>query len=249
MLTDPVFYLCAVPAVILVGLAKGGFTGLGALGMPLMALGIDPVAGAAIMRPILIVQDVVGVAAFRKSWSASLLATMLPGAFLGIALAYLFAARVPSQGVLAVLGLIAIAFGALRLWAEHRGRVAAPSDAPAWMGSLFGLLAGFTSQIAHAGGPPFQIWAMRRGLSRDDFVGTSAIFFAVVNWAKVPVFAALGEFTRTNLLTAAALLPVAVLSSLAGVWLVRKVPVERLYRIIYALMIVTGPKLLLDAAG
>src|SRR4051794_16368590 len=103
MLTDPIFYLCAVPAVILVGLAKGGFTGLGALGMPLMALGIDPVAGAAIKLPILIVQDVVGVAAFRKSWSPSVLAPMLPGAFLGIALAYLFAARVSPKGVLAVL--------------------------------------------------------------------------------------------------------------------------------------------------
>ncbi len=249
MLTDPVFYLCAVPAVILVGLAKGGFTGLGALGMPLMALGIDPIAGAAIMLPILIVQDIVGVAAFRKSWSGTVLATMLPGALLGILLAFLFASAVPRTGVLAALGLIAILFGALRLWAERGGRLGAPSNAPTWVGCLFGALAGFTSQIAHAGGPPFQMWAMRRGLTRDDFVGTSAIFFAVVNWAKVPAFAALGEFTRANLLTAAALLPVAILSSLAGVWLVRRVPAERFYRIIYALMIVTGAKLLLDAAG
>lgn len=249
MLTDPVFYLCAVPAVILVGLAKGGFTGLGALGMPLMALGIDPIAGAAIMLPILIVQDIVGVAAFRKSWSGTVLATMLPGALLGILLAFLFASAVPRTGVLAALGLIAILFGALRLWAERGGRLGAPSNAPTWVGCLFGALAGFTSQIAHAGGPPFQMWAMRRGLTRDDFVGTSAIFFAVVNWAKVPAFAALGEFTRANVLTAAALLPVAILSSLAGVWLVRRVPAERFYRIIYALMIVTGAKLLLDAAG
>lgn len=66
LLQDPAFYLFAIPAVVLIGLAKGSFSGLGALGMPLMALGVDPVAGAAILLPILIAQDVVGVTASEK---------------------------------------------------------------------------------------------------------------------------------------------------------------------------------------
>src|SRR5687767_15985292 len=85
------FYLFAIPAVLLIGLAKGGFSGLGT---PLLALAIDPVRGAAILLPILIVQDVVGVTAFRKSWDLHVLKAMLPGAFAGVALGWWFAASV-----------------------------------------------------------------------------------------------------------------------------------------------------------
>ncbi len=243
------FFLFAIPAMILIGLAKGGFSGLGALGMPIMALGIDPVAGAAILLPILIVQDMVAVGAFRKSWDKRVLAIMLPGSIVGVALGYLLAAEVSSDVILAVLGAVSILFGIHRLWLERGGRIVASSDSPAWVGSLFGVATGFTSQIAHAGGPPFQMWVMPRRLPRDVFVGTGAIFFAVLNWIKVPAYAALGQFTTPNALTTALLLPIAVLASFAGVKLVRKVPMERFYTIIYGLMILAGGKLLLDGIG
>jgi hypothetical protein len=241
------FYLFAIPAVVLIGLAKGGFSGLGALGTPLMALGIeDPVRAAAILLPILIAQDVVGVAAFRKSWDGSVLAAMLPGAVVGIVLGYLLAARISADAVMAVLGAITILFGAYRLWIERGGRIAASSNSPAWVGSLFGVATGFTSQIAHAGGPPFQMWVMPRKLARDVFVGTSAIFFAIINWIKVPAYVALGQFTAENAIATAVLLPLAILASLAGVKLVRRVSPERFYTIVYLLMIVAGAKLLVD---
>lgn len=243
------FYLFAVPAVILLGLSKGGFTGLGALATPLIALGIDPIRGAAILLPILIAQDVVGVLAFRKSWDGHVLAAMLPGAVVGIGLGWLLAARISSGAVMAVLGAISILFGVYRLAVDRGGRIAASSGSPVWVGSLFGVAAGFTSQIAHAGGPPFQMWVMPRRLERDAFVGTSAIFFAVVNWIKVPAYAALGQFTTANALAAAALLPLAVLASLAGVKLVRRVSMERFYVIVYVLMIAAGGKLLIDGLG
>jgi uncharacterized membrane protein YfcA len=245
---DLQFFLYAIPAVVLIGLAKGGFSGLGALGTPLMALGMnDPVRGAAILLPILIAQDVVGVSAFRRSWDRSVLVVMVPGAVVGILLGYLLAAKVSANAVMAILGIVTILFGGFRLWVERGGRIAAASNAPDWVGSLFGVATGFTSQIAHAGGPPFQMWVMPKKLPRDTFVGTAAIFFAIINWIKVPAYVALGQFTRTNLLATLLLLPVAVLASAAGVRLVRRVPVERFYTIIYVLMIVAGSKLVIDA--
>jgi uncharacterized membrane protein YfcA len=247
--TDLAFYLAAIPAVILIGLAKGGFSGLGALGMPIMALGVAPVRGAAILLPILIVQDVVGVVAFRKTVDRRILAIMLPGAILGVGLGWLFAASVSADAVLVAVGVIAMLFGLYRLWIERGGRIQAARNSPAWVGSLFGIATGFTSQIAHAGGPPYQMWVMPRRLDRDVFIGTAAIFFAVLNWIKVPAYVALGQFTRDNALAALVLLPLAILSSLAGVWLVRKVPVERFYTIVYVLMVVTGGKLLWDGLG
>lgn len=249
MPTDLTFYLAAIPAVILIGLAKGGFAGLGALGMPIMALGVAPVRGAAILLPILIVQDAIGVTAFRKSWNGKILLIMLPGAILGVGLGWLFAASVSADAVLAAVGAISILFGAYRLWAERGGRIAAASNSPAWVGGMFGIATGFTSQIAHAGGPPYQMWVMPRRLPRDVFIGTTAIFFAALNWIKVPAYVALGQFTGSNMIATAVLLPLAILSSLAGVWLVRRVSAERFYTIVYVLMVITGGKLLWDGLG
>ncbi|MEG3144457.1 sulfite exporter TauE/SafE family protein [Sphingomonas sp. RT2P30] len=247
MIDSTAFWIAAIVAVIMLGLAKGGFAGMGALSLPLIALTISPVRAAAILLPVLIVQDVVGVWAFRRSWDGYVLGWMLPGAVLGIALGYFFAASVSSDAVLGAVGAVSILFGLYRLWGERRGGVPQVSRSPGWVGSLFGIASGFTSQIAHAGQPPFQLWVLPRRLPRDVLVGTTAIFFAAVNWIKVPAYIALGQFTRANLTISALLIPVAIASTLAGVWLVRRVPAERFYTAIYVLMVAVGSKLLWDA--
>jgi uncharacterized membrane protein YfcA len=247
LITDPVFYAVAIPAVILVGLAKGGFSGLGALSLPMVAFVIDPVRAAAILLPILIVQDAVGAWSFRKTLDWYVLGWMLPGATLGIVLGYVFASAVTPDAVLAVIGLISMLFGFYRLWLQRR-ELPAASTSPGWVGALFGVASGFTSQIAHAGQPPFQLWVLPRRLPRDVLVGTTAVFFAAVNWIKVPAYWALGQFSRENMTTAAVLLPVATLSTVAGVWLVRRIEAARFYTAIYVLMILVGAKLLWDVA-
>lgn len=247
MITDPFFYLVAVAAAIILGLAKGGFAGIGLLGVPLMALAVPPMQAAAIILPILLVQDVVSIWAFRRSWDRRTLAIMVPGAALGIAGGYALAAFVSAAAVELAVGIAAIAFALYRLWADRKG-VPASSGKPVW-GVVFGAISGFTSQIAHAGGPPFQIYVLPKRLPRDTFIGTSAIFFGIVNWMKVPAYMALGQFTRTNLLTAAALLPVAIAATWAGVLLVRRVNEERFYAVIYCLLVMVGGKLVWDGGA
>ena len=103
MIQDPGFYALAVPAVLMMGLAKGGFAGVGAVSMPLLAMAVSPVQAAAILLPILIVQDVVSVWAFRRTWDRRILAIMIPGAAAGILAGYLLAAQVSAAAVLGVL--------------------------------------------------------------------------------------------------------------------------------------------------
>jgi hypothetical protein len=247
MLTEFAFYATAVPAVILLGLSKGGFAGLGVLGMPLMALTIPPVQAAAITLPILMIQDVFSVWVYRRTWDRTNLRILLPGAIVGIVLAYLFAARVPDAAVALVLGTISIVF-ALRRFLAGRYAAAPPRTvAPnAPLGWFWGAVAGFTSMIAHAGGPPFQIYVIPQHLPRDIFVGTGVMFFALVNLIKVPPYLALGQFTPQNLLTSAALFPLAIASTWAGVWLVRRVSGDRFYDIVYVLLFLLGCKLVVD---
>ena len=241
--SNTLYVVCAILAVVISGLGKGGFAGLGALSMPVMAQGINPVEAAAILLPILVVQDAVGVWAFRRTWDRTILAAMLPGMAAGVALGYALAAVVNETVVTGVVGLLSMTFGLYRLWLERGGEIPLPSNLPNWVGSLFGVASGFTSQIAHAGAPPFQMWVIPRQLPRDVLVGTTAIAFAAMNRMKIPAYAALGQLTPANLRTSALLLPIALASTAAGVVLVRKVDAQRFYTIIYVLMVVLGAKL------
>jgi len=120
MITDPWFYAAAVPAVLLVGLSKGGFAGgLGILGVPMMALVISPLQAAGILLPILVVMDMVGVWAYRKSFHLRNLTIMVPAAAFGILVAALTANYVTDSFVRLLIGTIAVAF-ALDHWIGRR---------------------------------------------------------------------------------------------------------------------------------
>lgn len=246
VITDPLFYAAAIPAVTLLGLAKGGFSGLVMLSLPLMALVVSPVQAAAITLPILIVQDVVSVWAYRYTWDRRNVAILVVGATSGILTGYLLAAQVSDAAIKLAVGLISIAFAIRRLVLDRGGREpkATPADVP--RGMVWGWVTGFTSMIAHAGGPPFQIYVMPQRLPRDVFVGTSAVLFALINWIKVPPYLALGQFTTENLATSGVLFPLAIASTWAGVWLVRRVPAERFYTLVYILLVLVGAKLIFD---
>lgn len=246
LLADPWTLTLAVIAVIVVGMAKGGFSGLGVLATPLLALSLPAPVAAAVLMPVLLAQDAVSVWSFRKTWDKWIVAWMLPGAVAGVALGTVLAAVVPEERMLLVLGAITGAFGLYRLWLERGGRVVTPSDSPGWVGTLFGAASGFTSQIAHAGGPPFQMWVTPRRLPHETFVGTSSVFFALINWIKVPSYLALGSLNAQTLAAGAALLPLAIVSTLIAVRLIRRLDSARFYTIIYLLMVALGAKLVWD---
>lgn len=243
MITDPVFYLAAVPAVILYGLSKGGFSGVAILSTPLLALVVSPLQAAAIMLPVLMVQDIVTVWSYRRTWDGRTLLHLVPGALAGILAGYLFASVVSDAAVRILVGVIAIAF-CLDRWLRSPARLATPRPHDWVSGTVLGAVSGYTSFVIHVGGPPFNMYAIPRGLSRDHFVGSAAIFFAAMNLVKVPPFLALGVLTPAVLATAAMLFPLAVVANLAGIWLVRRVPPELFYRLIYMLTFVVGCVLL-----
>jgi uncharacterized membrane protein YfcA len=240
------FYLVALPAVIILGLSKGGFTGLSSLAMPMMSLVISPVRAAAIVLPVLIVQDWVSVWAFRRDFSPRNLVILIPASILGVAAGWLLAARVSEDAVRLAVGVISIAFVAYMLIRDRLGLapVATPG-VPA--GVLWGSLAGFTSFISHAGSPPFQVYVMPQNLKPRVFAGTATMFFAAVNLIKLPPYLMLGQLSRQNLTVSALLIPVAVLSTFAGVWLVRRVAADRFYAIILVITFLIGVKLTYDA--
>jgi uncharacterized protein len=244
MLHDYPAIAAAVIAVILVGFAKGGFSGLGALATPIMALAMPPVAAAAVLLPILIVQDCVSLYSFRGQWNKTILKWMIPSSFVGVFIGWALAAQLTVSVILGLLGVITLSFGLYRVWAERNGGGMTASTAPDWIGALFGVVTGFTSQIAHAGGPPFQMWVAPKRLPHSEYVGTNVLLFSLLNWAKVSAYWQLGQFHADTLKTSAMLIPLAIVSTLAGVWLIKRLNGPLFYKIINWLMIILGARLL-----
>ena len=105
---------------------------------------------------------------------------------------------------------------------------------------LSGIGSGFTSTIAHAGTPPFPFYVVPQRLDKHTYIGTSVVFFAIVNAMKIPAFAALGQFSPAHLATAAVLLPLALFSSWLGVRLVRRVEPQTFNLVINLILAAVG---------
>ncbi len=247
IITDPTFYLLAIPAVFALGLSKGGFAGVGQMALPLVALVMPPLEAAAIMLPIMIAQDLAAVWVYRKNWNGRILAIMLPGAAIGVIIAWALAAHISEAMVRIFIAVITLAFVLYNWIGPKRVAAEAAKDfgKPTVSGGLFwGALAGFSSTICQAGGPPYQIYVMRLRLAKMVFVSTNIYFFALMNWFKIVPYYALGQFTMKGLLTSAALLPLALAFNQLGFWVVRRVPEQLFYRILMVLMALVSIELL-----
>ncbi len=244
MIDDPAFYAVAIPAVLMMGLAKSGFgAGFGALAVPLMALAIPVPQAAAIMLPLLAIMDALGLAAFMRDFDRSLIRLLLPAGLLGTLVGTLLFGWLSAGTVAAVVGALTLAFVAVRvLWPP---RADAPPP-PRWLGFLLGITSGFTSFVAHAGGPPVAFYLLPLRLAPVAFMATTAVFFAAVNTSKWIPYAWLGLIDGTNMATALVLAPVAPVGVWLGVKFVRRVPQKLFYRLFDVSMLATGAKLLWD---
>ncbi len=158
---------------------------------------------------------------------------MLPGAAVGVCLAWLLAAHVSDAHVRLAVGLIALGF-VLNHWLGRPVAVAGHQGVP--RGMFWGCLSGFTSMLCQAGGPPFQVYVLPQRLEKLTFVGTMAIFFAAINVMKVIPYFALDQFSTAGFATSLALMPLAVATNFLGIWLVRITPTGAFYKISYFLV-------------
>lgn len=236
---DVAFWSVAVVAVVLTGLSKGGFAGLGTLSLPLLALVIPPIQAAAIMLPILMVQDCVSVWAYRKTFDRAVLKIMIAGSVIGIVLGALLATRVSNAMIEVAVGLIAAGFALKSLIKKKQPGTDQPKPTQA-AGIFWGACAGFTSFIANAGAPPFQVYVLPQRLAPTIYAGTATMFFAIVNFVKFLAFAGIGQISTANLSISVVLFPIAIAGTFVGIWLVRIVDARHFYTLIYALTFVIG---------
>jgi uncharacterized membrane protein YfcA len=244
MIDDPAFYAVAVPAVLLMGLSKSGFgAGFGALAVPLMALAVPVPQAAAIFLPLLLVMDGFGLAALVKEADRALIRLLLPAGLLGTLIGTALFGLLSAAAVAGVVGALTLVFVAIRFVRPPRADAPPP---PRWLGAVLATVSGFTSFVAHAGGPPIGFYVLPLRLAPVTFAATMAVFFAAVNLSKWLPYWWLGLIDGRNLATSLVLMPLAPLGVWLGVKVARRISRAWFERVFMVGMAATGAKLLWD---
>jgi uncharacterized membrane protein YfcA len=244
LITDAWFYAVAVPAVLLMGLAKSGFLmGFGSLATPLLALVLPAPKAAAIMLPLLLVMDATGVKQLWLERDRALLRLLLPAGLIGTLVGTLLFGLLSGKMVAAVVGTLTLLFLAQRLLFPPRRDAPPP---PRAVGFLLGIAGGFTSFVAHAGSPPLAAYVLPLRMEPLRYTATMAVLFGAINLSKWIPYIGLGLFDTRIVFTSLLLIPLAPLGVWLGIWATRRIASEWFYRLAYGGMFLTGAKLLWD---
>lgn len=239
-------WLVTAFAVLITGISKSGLGGaLGGLAVPFLSMWMSPREAAAVMLPILIAMDMVGIRAWKDKADWQDLKVLVPGAIAGIVLGTLVFGIMSDRLVKGTIGLIAVVFALDRLL-RKRNNTLADSRPSRKFGWLSGAGAGFTSTLAHAGGPPVMIYLLSWRQPRETFVATTVFFFAIINLAKLPFYIGLGLFSAETLKLSAVLIPLVPLGVWLGMHLLKHIPERPFYLFATTALGLSGAKLLWD---
>ena len=209
-----------------------------------MALSVTVPQAAAILMPVLLLVDLLGLAAFRRNFDRGLLKFLIPFGLIGTAVGALLFTVLNAHVVAGIVGGCTLLFLAQRLVFPPRANSPPP---PKWAGALLTLTAGFTSFVAHAGGPPLNAYVIPMRLTPLVFTATMAMFYFVINLSKWVPYAWLGLLNIQNMSTSLVLLPIAPIGVWIGIRIAKRINPLLFYRLIYTGMFLTGTKLLWDA--
>jgi uncharacterized membrane protein YfcA len=242
MAIDTYFVLAGL-ASLLVGLSKGGLPTVGMLAVPLLSLFMSPIKAAVLLLPIYVISDMVSVWLYRKNFSAANLKILLPSGVVGVFIGWLTASITSDSAVKLMIGVMGIGF-CLNTWLRKTSPVKQPVDHK--RGWFWGTVAGFTSFISHAGGPPFQIYMLPQRLPKVEFAGTATLLFAVINAAKIWPYQQLQPYSSDDLMRAADLIPFALVGTVLGAYLTKKIADVWFYRLVQASLFAMSIKLIAD---
>jgi uncharacterized membrane protein YfcA len=255
---EPAWIIVGI-GVALIGITKSGFgSGLGLFNVPLIVLSMGYTsrgseAALGFMLPLLILGDIIAVAQYRKVFSFRVLRLLLPGTLLGVVVGYLLLEWFHSYKDLLnalirlEIGFECIVLVGLHWWREYRGLQKHLVPEP-WRGSLTGAFAGVSSTIAHAAGPIIAMYLLPLKMPRQQFVGTSALYFFMLNSSKMPFYFAADMFESAQLGFSLRFAPLVLLGAIVG-WLILKKMTDRVFsKIVYAATFVLGLYLLVDGS-
>jgi uncharacterized protein len=246
--TDPLFYCVGLLTTFIMAASKGAFGGgLAIIGIPMLALVVDPITAAIMVAPLIFFMDLFAIRAFPPStWSKPDLKWLTIGLVVGLGFGWLTFELVDTRIVILMIALVTLGFTARWFLKDRLHPPAAHGVLPARAIGL-GIVGGFTTFIAHSGGPPIALYLLGRNLHKTVFAGTTIAVFMLGNFLKLGPFAKLGLDRPEALVGALVLSPIVPFGVMVGKALHDRLDQQKLYLWCYSLLGVSGLKLLWDA--
>lgn len=240
-----IFYVVLAVAALMVGMGKGGFgVAFAALATPLLAMILPVDKVLALMLVVQMVADVFAVGAHWKRWDHRLVITLLPGALAGVTIGTVFITAVSAQALRTTLAVVILLFTLYKVFERSLLRGVAYRPRP-WHSPLAGGISGFTSAVANNGGPPVTIYLLLHNLQPRTFIATTAIFFLLLNYIKLPFYLYAGLFDWALLRSALWILPLAPIGVWIGKAFVLRVNKELYERVILLFLVISALLVLL----
>jgi uncharacterized protein len=225
---DPESIAIIIATALLIGMAKTGVHGAGMLSVPLLAIVFGGKSSSGLMLPILVIADVLGVWYYHRHASFKHLKILFPWAALGVIAGSWAGDYIPEETFRIIMAVTIFSSLIAMIWLELGGKEKIPDNI--YFGILAGFLAGFTSMIGNLAGTVMVIYFLSMRLPKNVFIGTTAWFFLVVNWFKVPFHVWVWHtINKESCIMALELIPVIVLGAYLGVVFVKKMS-ENVYR-------------------
>ena len=236
------FFICAVPAIIIFGIAKSGLGGsIALISIPLMTVVMPINQALAIILPILILSDFTAVYKFRKEFDLGTLKLLVPFAAVGIFVGSVTFSYFSEDMLKFIVGLMGFLFSAHYFLLKKNKFI--PNKKSFFKGSICSVIAGFTSFSVHAGGTPTSIYLLPLRMKKEIYIGTRVIFFTFVNLIKFPFYIGLSMITLESFKQSMMLFPLSVVGILIGYQILKYVEENLFYNIIYALILITSSRL------
>ena len=239
------FFILAAISVVILGISKSGFgAGLGVLAPPLMASQSSLAEALAILLPLLIAIDLFGLRRFWSNADRRILKLILWPAALGMLMGYLFFSLITPKVLSLSIGIFTLLF---LIQGLVMSRIDLKEAKPyPWLGRLMGGLSGFTSFVAHIGGPPITIYMLREKVSPMVYTSTLGIFFTIMNLGKLVPYAHLDLLNLNQLATSILLLPLVPIGVYIGFYLAKRISAKWYFIIVQFCLLVASIKLIAD---
>jgi uncharacterized protein len=236
-------WVLAAVTALCVGVAKTGIPALGILLAPLFAEVLPARVSTGALLPLLILADAFAVLFWRRHGSWKHLIRLLPWALVGIVAGYFAMGRINDQQMRYVMGGIVLVMLGVHVYREYVLGKDAPIPTSWWFAAIAGFLAGATTMIANAAGPVTMIYLLSMRLPKNEFIGTSAWFFFILNWSKVPFSLNLGLINADSLLFDAVLAGAVVAGAVGGLFLAKRIPEKAFMIVVQALTLVSAVRM------
>lgn len=238
-------WLWIIVAAVCIGFSKTGISSFMMPAIPIIADVFGGKGSTGMMLPILLVGDIFALYYYNRHAEWSNIRKLLPWTLFGLILGVIVGSYVSDKQFKAFIAISVLICLIILIYTEKKGEsIKIPKNV--FVYGLTGILCGFTSMIGNAAGPIFSVYLLAKGFKKNDFLGTTAWFFFIINLTKVPLQIVFwNNIPLSTFFLTIIMIPAIAVGAILGVVVIKKLNEKLFHILILAVTAIAAMKLLI----